>query len=100
LENPEKFEDQVDRIILLSGSIPTPATVGYEGLRNLIVRKVNGREIKNMKGLVEAFKGNLEELHSIEFAEEDFTVYLDDAVATAVDTQLLQRGINRLSRAE
>ena len=100
LENPEKFEDQVDRIILLSGSVPTPATVGYEGLRNLIVRKVNGKEIKNMKGLVEAFKGNLEELHSIEFAEEDFTVYLDDAVATAVDTQLLQRGINRLSRAE
>ncbi len=100
LENPEKFEDQVDRIILLSGSIPTPATVGYEGLRNLIVRKVNGKEIKNMKGLVEAFKGNLEELHSIEFAEENFTVYLDDAVATAVDTQFLQRGINRLSRAE
>jgi S1-C subfamily serine protease len=100
LENPEKFEDQVDRIILLSGSIPTPATVGYESLRNLIVRKVNGKEIKNMKGLVDAFKGNLTELHSIEFAEENFTVYLDDAVATAVDNQLLQRGINRLSRAE
>jgi len=100
LENPEKFEDNVDRIILLSGAIPTPATIGYEGLRNLVVRKVNGKEIKNMKGLIEAFKGNLNEIHSIEFAEEDFTVYLDAAIATAVDEQLLQRGINRLSRAE
>ncbi|MEY3897403.1 MAG: hypothetical protein RLZZ214_2924 [Verrucomicrobiota bacterium] len=100
LENPEKYEDKVDRIIFLSGAIPTPATVGYESLRNLIVRKVNGKEIKNMRSLIEAFKGNLTERHSIEFAEQDFTVYLDDATSTAVDAQLLQRGITRLSRAE
>ncbi len=100
MENPEKYEGKVDRIIFLSGAIPTPATVGYESLRNLIVHKVNGKEIKNMKGLIEAFKANLEELHSIEFEEENFTVYLDDAVSTAVDTQLLERGISRLSRAE
>ncbi len=90
----------MDRIIFLSGSIPTPATVGYESLRNLIVRKVNGKEIKDMQSLIDAFKGNLGELHSIEFDEEKFTVYLDDAVSTAVDTQLLQRGISKLSRAE
>lgn len=100
LKNPEKFEDKMDRVIFLSGAIPTPATVGYENLRNLIVRKVNGKEIKNMKSLVEAFQGNPEELHSIEFVEEDFIVYLDDAVSTAVDSQLLQRGISQLSRAE
>jgi S1-C subfamily serine protease len=100
LENPEKYEDKVDRVIFLSGSIPTPATVGYESLRNLIVRKVNGKEIKNMKSLIEAFQGNPDDLHSIEFDEEKFTVYLDDAVSTAVDTQLLQRGISTLSRAE
>ena len=100
LENPGKYEDKMDRVIFLSGSIPTPATVGYERLRNLIVRKVNGKDIRNMKGLVEAFKGKPGGLHSIEFAEEDFTVHLDDAVTTAVDAQLLQRGITRLSRAE
>jgi hypothetical protein len=100
LENPEKYEGKVDRIIFLSASIPTPATVGYESLRNLIVRKVNGKEIRNMKDLASAFKGNLTGLHSIEFAEEDFTIYLDEAVSTAVDSQLLKRGITRLSRAE
>lgn len=100
LENPEKYEDQVDRIVFLSGSIPTPATVGYESLRNLVVRKVNGKEIKNMKSLIEAFRGNLGERHSIEFAEQDFTVYLDEVVSSEVDSQLLKRGISRLSRAE
>ncbi|MEO8613590.1 MAG: PDZ domain-containing protein [Luteolibacter sp.] len=99
LENPEKYEGKVDRIIFLSASIPTPATVGYESLRNLIVSKVNGREIKNMQGLIDAFKGNLYQLHSIEFAEEKFTVYLDEAVCNTVDKQLLKRGITRLSRA-
>jgi S1-C subfamily serine protease len=100
MENPEKYEGKVDRIIFLSGSIPTPATVGYESLRNLIVRKVNGKEIKNMQGLIDAFKGNLGERHSIEFKEENFTVYLDEAVSSAVDKQLLQRGISRLSRVQ
>jgi len=100
LENPEKYEGKVDRIVFLSASIPTPATVGYESLRNLIVRKVNGKEIRNMKDMASAFKGNLSEQHSIEFAEEDFTIYLDEAVSTAVDNQLLKRGITRLSRAE
>lgn len=99
-ENPDKYETSVSRIIFLSGVIPTPATVGYERLRNLIVRKVNGKEIKDMKSLIAAFEGNTGALHSIEFAEENLTVHLDDAVTTAVDSQLLQRGISRLSRAE
>ena len=100
-ENPEKYEDKAERIIFLSGSIPTPATVGYEGLRNLIVKKVNGIEIDSMKTLIEAFdKPNADNLHSIEFLEENFTVYLDEAVSTMVDSALLQRGLTRLSRSE
>jgi len=99
-ENPDKYEASVDRIIFLSGAIPTPATVGYERLRNLIVRKVNGKEIKNMKGLIAAFDDHSTGLHSIEFSGENLTVYLDEAVSTAVDSQLLQRGITRLSRAQ
>ncbi len=99
-ENPEKYQESIDRVVFLSGVIPTPATVGYERLRNLIVRKVNGKAIKDMKSLIAAFKVNPGELQSIEFAEENLTVYLDDTVTTTVDEQLLQRGITRLSRAE
>ncbi|MFT4176177.1 MAG: PDZ domain-containing protein [Luteolibacter sp.] len=97
-ENPEKYEDRIERVIFLSGAIPTPATVGYERLRNLIVHKVNGREIKNMKDLISAFNSNLQPLHSIEFLDENFTIYLDENLSTVVDNQLVKRGINRLSR--
>ncbi len=100
-ENPEKYESRGERIVFLAGVIATPATVGYEPLRNLIVTKVNGKEIKNMKSLVEAFDTpNDEGLHAIEFDEEKFTVYLDEVISTAVDEQLLQRGLTRLSRTD
>ena len=86
--------------MFLSGVIPTPATVGYERLRNLVVRKVNGKEIKNMQGLIAAFEGSGAARDAIEFAEENLTVYLDVALTASVDAQLLQRGIARLSHAE
>lgn len=98
-ENPEKYESRGDRIVFLAGVIATPATVGYEPLRNLIVTKVNGREIRDMKSLVDAFDEPGDDgLHAIEFDEEKFTVHLDEVVSTAVDEQLLQRGLTRLSR--
>jgi S1-C subfamily serine protease len=99
-ENPHKYESRGRRIVFLAGVIATPATVGYEPLRNLIVTKVNGKEIKDMKSLVEAFDQPGEDgLHAIEFDEEKFTVHLDEVVSTAVDEQLLKRGLPRLSRA-
>jgi S1-C subfamily serine protease len=99
-ENPEKYESRGRRIVFLAGVIATPATVGYEPLRNLIVTKVNGTEIKDMKSLLAAFaRPGADGLHEIEFDEEKFTVHLDEAISTAVDQQLVQRGLSRLSRA-
>jgi len=98
-ENPEKYEDDVRRIVFLSGTIPSQATIGYERLRNLIVRRVNGRDILDIATLIEAFENPEGPLHSIEFAEEDFTIHLDEAAATAIDSMLLQRGLPRLSHA-
>lgn len=101
LENPQKYESRGRRIVFLSNVIPTPATVGYEPLQSLIVTKVNGQEIKDMKSLIAAFDAvPADGMHAIEFDEEKFNVYLDETVSTAVDEQLLQRGLPRLSRAE
>jgi S1-C subfamily serine protease len=99
-QNPEKYEDKADRIVFLSGVIPTPATIGYERLRNLVVKKVNGQEIRDMKSLMEAFKKGTDGLHSIEFDEENLTVQLDELATSAVDKQLLQRGLPKLSRVK
>ena len=99
-ENPENYQESMDRVVFLSGAIPTPATVGYERLRNLIVRKVNGRDIRDMKSLIQAFEELDGDLHTIEFADDNLTIHLDELLSTNVDSQLLQRGITRLSRAD
>lgn len=100
-ENPEEYEDRYDRVVFLSGVIATPATVGYERLRNLIVSEVNGRPVRDMKTLVDAFSEvPADGLHSIDFENESVTVYLDEPLATGVDAQLIQRGLTRLSRTE
>lgn len=101
LENPEKYEERCDRVVFLAGVIATPATVGYEPLRNLIVTEVNGTQIRDIKSLIEAFdKVPADGLHAIEFDEKEFKVYLDEVISTGVDSQLLQRGLSKLSRAE
>jgi S1-C subfamily serine protease len=101
LENPDKYEERYDRVVFLAGVIATPATVGYEPLRNLIVTEVNGKGIRDMKSLIAAFNDiPTDGLHSIEFDEENFKVYLDEVVSTGVDGQLLQRGLSKLSRTE
>jgi hypothetical protein len=54
-----------------------------------------------MKTLIGAFDTPDENnLHSIEFLEENFTLYLDEGISNEVDGMLLQRGLNSLSRAE
>ena len=98
LENPEQHEADVRRIVFLSAVIPTPATIGYEELRNLIVRQVNGRPVRDMASLVDAFAAAGGPLHSIRFDQDDFTIHLDEAVSAAVDAQLRQRGIPALMR--
>ncbi len=99
-ENPEKFEGSVDRIVFLSNVIPTPATVGYEHLRSMIVSKVNGQKIKDMKGLIAAFNDNTGDIHTIEFVDDHLVINLDSATTKNVDAQLLKRGITRLSHAQ
>ncbi len=99
--NPDDHAEGRRRVIFLSGAIPTPATIGYERLRNLIIAKVNGRKIEDTATLIEAFRHpSPDGLHSIEFEEEDFTIYLDQKMSDAVDSQLMQRGIPHLSHTE
>ncbi|MGA0844952.1 MAG: PDZ domain-containing protein [Luteolibacter sp.] len=99
-QNPENYRDKMRRVVFLSGTIPTPATIGYESLRNLIVKRVNGTDIRDLKDLVRAFEDHDGDLHSIEFADDGLTIYLDDTTSTLVDSDLLQRGISRLSRVD
>ena len=102
LSNPEKYQENHDRMICLTAVIPTQATVGYESLRNMIISKVNGKPVRNMKDMIQAFsKPRLGSTsHSIEFLEENLIVHLDEQLSNSIDQALLTRGLHNLSRAE
>ena len=55
------------RIVVLSSVLPDAANLGYEGVRNLIVERVNGRPIGSMDDLREAFARPEGRFHVVEF---------------------------------
>lgn len=97
-DNPEKYEKDRNRVVFISGVIPTPATLGYENIRAMLITKVNGKQIKDIKSLAEAFKKPVDGLHKIELKEEPRVIYLSSETSDSVDTSLLQRGLPYLSR--
>ncbi len=101
LSNPEKYQDKHDRMIVLTAVIPSQATVGYDGLRNLFISKVNGKDIRNMKDLIAAMRhaplGTIS--HKIEFLDEKLVIHLDAGMSDIIDASLLKRGLSILSRA-
>jgi S1-C subfamily serine protease len=102
LGNPDQYEKNYDHMVCLTAVIPTPATIGYENARNLILAKVNGKSIRNMKEAITAFeKAPLGvNYHTLEFIDENIVIYLDDKLSTNIDKALLKRGIPVLFRAE
>ena len=55
------------RIVLLSSVLPDAANLGYEGVRNVIVERVNGRIIGSMDDLRKAFAHPEGRFHVVEF---------------------------------
>jgi S1-C subfamily serine protease len=101
LENPDLYRDRMDRVVVVTGVIPTPATLGYEALRNLIVTEVNGKAVRDMASLFSAFKEPQRNgSHQVRFDGQDFPIYLDAATSDLVDSELLNRGLTRLHRVE
>lgn len=67
------------RIIILSQVLPTPDTIGYEDLENIVATKVNGRPIKSLADLSEAAKKPVDGFQKIEFEEDPKLLFLDAA---------------------
>ncbi|MBI13203.1 MAG: hypothetical protein QF537_18380 [SAR324 cluster bacterium] len=61
-----KNQDQ-ERIVILSQVLPDAVNIGYQELRNLVVKRANGRKVIHLESLVEALKQPQTGLHRIEF---------------------------------
>jgi len=69
--------DAREKIVILSNVIPTPYTVGFENLSNLVVLKVNGKEIRKLADVRSALASPVNDFHKIEFQQHPKALFLD-----------------------
>ena len=70
-------EDGREKIVLISGIIPTPETIGYETLSDLELLKVNGHQIDKLADVKTALQTPLNDFHKFEFKQTPKTIFLD-----------------------
>jgi S1-C subfamily serine protease len=94
--HPDKYEEEGrKKLIFLSLVLPTPSAQGYDKLGGQVVNKVNGRAIKDLDDLAEAFKSPKDSVHVIELNEFPHLLYLD-AFSAERDNQNLLGGAYRI----
>jgi S1-C subfamily serine protease len=76
------------KIVFLSQILPTEDTVGYEQLSNLVVAKLNGRNILSLDDFAAAAKNPVAGFHKIEFEEDPHEIYLDAKQVEEASAQL------------
>jgi hypothetical protein len=79
------------KIVILAQVLPTPETLGYEDLQNLVVTEVNGKRVQSLSELAEALKTPLKGFQKIEFEEDPKTIFLDAASIEANQKALIER---------
>ncbi len=80
------FKDGPRKLVFLSRVLPTSATVGYEDLSSLLVKRINGVDLQTLDDVPKALEKPENGFHKIEFEEDPKTIYLD-----AAETQKTER---------
>ncbi|CAA6696749.1 MULTISPECIES: PDZ domain-containing protein [unclassified Lentimonas] len=71
-----------DGLVILSSIIPDNYNHGYEGIRLLIVDRINGQTIETIEDVAEALAGPKDEFHRIEFMPDQGLKHIVLDVAT------------------
>jgi hypothetical protein len=75
----ELYKDGPKKVVFLSRVLPSEATIGYEEVQALIVKKVNGVALQSLSDLPKALTQATDGVHKIEFDGDPGTIYLDAA---------------------
>lgn len=100
---PDKYEEEGrKKLVFLSLVLPTPSAQGYDKLGGQVVNKVNGKVIKDLNDLADAFKNAKDTTHVIELNEFPHLLYLDTFNAERDNLRLLEGAyrIGSLKRLE
>ncbi len=88
--HPDKYEEEGrKKLVFLSLVLPTPSAQGYDKLGGQVVNKVNGKAIKDLNDLAEAFKSAKDTVHVIELNDFPHILYLDTFNAERDNMRLL-----------
>jgi S1-C subfamily serine protease len=95
--HPDELEEAGrKKLVFLSTVLPTPSAQGYGQLGGIVVNKVNGQTVGNLKDLDAAFKNLQGSTHLIELDDFPHVLHLD-AAAAEQDNQRMQGGAYRIS---
>ena len=97
----ELFPEGHRKVVVLSQVLPANATIGYDDLAYLVVKKINGAEVKSLAELAEAVKHPIDGFIKIETEEDPKQIELE-AAQVAAEAPALQEnyGIPSLERLE
>ena len=76
-QQAELFPKEPKKIVFLSRVLPSAATVGYEELRTLVVKRINGVELQSLDDVPGALEKAADGMHKIEFDGDPTAIYLD-----------------------
>ena len=97
----ELFPDGHRKVVVLSQVLPANATIGYDDFAYLVVKKVNGVEVKSLADLAEAAKHPINGFIKIETEEDPKQIELEAAQVAAEASALQENyGIPSLQRLE
>lgn len=80
-----------EKIVILSGVIPTALTIGYENLRDLVVSRINGQQIGSIKDVMPAIAGVKSRYCKIEFEQHPQIIYLDKKEIPIIDRLIREK---------
>jgi S1-C subfamily serine protease len=83
--------DAREKIVILSDVIPTPYTVGYEDLSNLVVLRVNGHKIQNLGDVRKALTTPVHGFDEFEVQQNPKVLYLDPKELPTINQMITQR---------
>lgn len=85
--------EKQEALVVLSVVLPDPYNLGYQSIRGLLVRAINGRKIVRLPDIEAALKEPQDGFHVIEFARGDSPgkIVLDAGDLSAATARVLQR---------
>ncbi len=83
--------EQREKIVIISDTIPTSYSIGYENLSNLVVTRVNGRNIGKLSDVRRALASPVSGFHKIELQQHPKVIYLDPKELPLIHQLIIKR---------